>query len=452
MWKRMRWCTWILFAVLVMYTGVSVYFMDHFFPGTTVNHMSVDYLTVDQVNELVMQQAETYKLVLKGRQDETEEVAPDSLGASYYETDAVWQAKRKQNGFLWPGMFWQEDYFTLGPGVSFDEEQLTASLRELELVKNGKFPQNAWVEMTTDGYEIHEEQPGNRILLPELKEQIKGAVSNQLPELDLEKTGCYQAPGVTAESEKILALTSQLDEWLGAEITYEFGPETEVVDEKLISSFITLKGYEASIDPESVASWIGKLAEARDTYKKTRNFKSTLRGVIKVKGGNYGWELNQEEESEALLAHIEQGDVVRKEPAYSHEGKVWSTNYDIGDTYIEVDMGAQHMWFYKNGQLVVDTDVVTGNMSRGSGTPAIVASIQYKARNRILRGRDYATPVSYWMPFYRNYGIHDANWRSKFGGDIYLKSGSHGCVNTPPAKMKILYEQAEKGTPVVLYY
>ena len=110
------------------------------------------------------------------------------------------------------------------------------------------------------------------------------------------------------------------------------------------------------------------------------------------------------------------------------------------------------MWFYKNGQLIVDTDVVTGNMSRGYGTPAIVAAVKYKARNAVLRGADYETPVKYWMPFYGNYGIHDAGWRGKFGGAIYQTNGSHGCVNTPPANMKILFEQAEKGTPVVLYY
>lgn len=450
--KRIRWFVWSLFAVLVIYTGVSIYYMDHFFPGTSVNNMNVNYLTTDQVNQLILQQAKEYKLVLKGRQAQVEEVEPENLGVTYYETDAVWQAKRAQNGFLWPRMFWQTDSYQVTAGVSFDEEQFLAAVRELKMVKSGNPPRNAWVEMTEDGYEIHPEEPGNRVVVKNLEEQIKGAVSNLLPELDLDETGCYQAPGITAESEKITALTKQLDNWLGTKVTYEFGPETEVVDEKAVSSFIRLDGYTASLDSEAVAGWIKELAEGRDTYKKPRNFRSTLRGVITVKGGNYGWQIDQEAESEALFAHIEQGDTITKEPAYSHRGNVWSSNYDIGDTYIEVDMGAQHMWFYKNGQLLVDTDVVTGNISRGCRTPAIVASVQYKARNAVLRGADYATPVKYWMPFYGNYGIHDASWRAKFGGNIYMTNGSHGCVNTPPANMKIIFENAEKGMPVILYY
>ncbi len=450
--KRIRWYAWSLFAVLVIYTGVSVYFMDHFFAGTSVNNTNVEFLTAKQVNEMIMRQAEAYRLVLKGRQEKTEELDPKSLGAVYYETDAVEHVKRIQNGFLWPRMFWQRDSYQLVPGVSFDEEQLLAAVRGLELVQNGVPPQNAWVEMTEEGYELHEEEPGSRLIVRNLGEQIKGSISNQLPELDLEETGCYQAPGITTESEKITALTGQLDGWLKTEVTYEFGPETEVVDKKAVSSFIRLNGYEAFLDSEAVTAWVCQLAEKRDTYKKPRNFKSTLRGVITVKGGNYGWQIDQEAESEALFAHVEQGETLSKEPAYTQRGNAWSSNYDIGDTYIEVDMGAQHMWFYKNGRLVIDTDVVTGNMSRGYGTPAIVASIQYKARNAVLRGADYATPVKYWMPFYRNYGIHDANWRVNFGGNIYKTNGSHGCVNTPPANMKVIFENAEKGTPVILYY
>jgi len=259
-------------------------------------------------------------------------------------------------------------------------------------------------------------------------------------------------PDITEESEEITGLKEKLDRWLGTKVVYEFGPETETVDRTALCSFINLNGYEASLKPEAVAEWVGSLAEKRDTYKKSRRFKSTLRGEITVKGSSFGWQIDQETESAALLQHVENGEALNKEPAYLQTGNPWSTNGDIGDTYVEVDMGAQHLWLYKVGQLVIDTDVVTGNMSRGYGTPAIVAAIKYKARNAVLRGADYATPVKYWMPFYGNYGLHDANWRRSFGGDIYLTGGSHGCVNIPPANAKVIFENVEKGTPVILYY
>ncbi len=67
-----------------------------------------------------------------------------------------------------------------------------------------------------------------------------------------------------------------------------------------------------------------------------------------------------------------------------------------------------------------------------------------------MKGDNYRTPVNYWMPFYGNYGIHDAYWRAEFGGEVYLTNGSHGCVNTPPAAMAQVYANMESGTPVVL--
>ena len=91
-------------------------------------------------------------------------------------------------------------------------------------------------------------------------------------------------------------------------------------------------------------------------------------------------------------------------------------------------------------------------MKRGDDTPSGVNYVYAKQRNRILRGRDYESFVKYWMPVKGGIGIHDASWRKKFGGDIYLKNGSHGCINTPTKIMEELYKLVEKGTPVVMFY
>ena len=99
MWKRIRWLVWSLFAVLMIYTGISVYFMEHFFPGTSINNTNAEYLTVEQVNELLMSQAQTYKLTLLGREGETEELDSADLGVTYYETDAAGQISGFRTAF-----------------------------------------------------------------------------------------------------------------------------------------------------------------------------------------------------------------------------------------------------------------------------------------------------------------------------------------------------------------
>ena len=53
------------------------------------------------------------------------------------------------------------------------------------------------------------------------------------------------------------------------------------------------------------------------------------------------------------------------------------------------------------------------------------------------------------MPFYGNiYGLHDATWRSYFGGTIYEYDGSHGCINMPLSVARRLYETIKVGTMV----
>lgn len=450
--KRIRWYLWILAGIFLAYLAASVYFMEHFFLGTAVNGENVEFQTVKQVNSLILEQAEGYGLTLLERGGTEESVTAQQLGMSFSETENVRNYKRVQNGFLWPRMFWQQDTYQIAPDITFDEETFDETLASLSCVREGEEPEDARVELTADGYELYPEQQGSRIKEDVLKEQVRAAAETLTETVDLEEAGCYEAPSLTADSPEITELTVKLDQWFATEVTYEFGSQTEVVDSSVVAGFIQLDGCEASLSEEAVRAWVAGLADRRDTYKKSRQFNSTLRGVITVSGGNYGWQIDQETETAALLASVEKGETAAKQPAWSREGKAWGDNNDVGDTYIEVDMGAQHMWAYKDGALLIDTDVVTGNISRNYGTPSMVAAIQYKDRNAVLRGDNYATPVKYWMPFYGNYGIHDASWRREFGGTVYLTNGSHGCVNTPPAAMKVIFENMDSGTPVVLYY
>ena len=118
--------------------------------------------------------------------------------------------------------------------------------------------------------------------------------------------------------------------------------------------------------------------------------------------------------------------------------------------FVEVSIAEQKLWLFKDGNLLLETDVVTGNKRRGRSTPLGEYSVKAKARNVVLRGRDYASFVSYWMPFHGGYGLHDANWRRRFGSQIYVSGGSHGCVNIPPKYAPLVYSNTNVGTPVII--
>lgn len=126
--------------------------------------------------------------------------------------------------------------------------------------------------------------------------------------------------------------------------------------------------------------------------------------------------------------------------------------YRCGGTYVEIDISNQILYYYENGVCRFTTSVVTGNHSTGHDTPTGVYCVLGKQRNVTLKGKDYASFVQYWMNFIGNsVGLHDASWRSRFGGSIYLTNGSHGCVNIPPSVMPELYGMVSVGTTVVLY-
>lgn len=118
--------------------------------------------------------------------------------------------------------------------------------------------------------------------------------------------------------------------------------------------------------------------------------------------------------------------------------------------YIKISIDAQKIWLYKNDALVLESNIVTGNMGTND-TPRGKFKIYSKARNTYLKGADYVSYVNYWMAIHGGIGLHDASWRSEFGGDIYTTNGSHGCINLPSNVAATIYEIANVGTIVEVY-
>lgn len=142
------------------------------------------------------------------------------------------------------------------------------------------------------------------------------------------------------------------------------------------------------------------------------------------------------------------------------EGRLVTTASDgtrynpYGDvSCVEVDLTNQMVYAYNGAQLALSSKCVTGSVVKDAATPEGDYKIYSKETNRVLKGTNfdgskYASPVSYWMPFNGGIGLHDATWRSSFGGDIYYASGSHGCVNMPFDNAQKLYDMISVGTPV----
>lgn len=263
----------------------------------------------------------------------------------------------------------------------------------------------------------------------------------------------------TVSPAEAMAIGQKLATVNGMSVTYQLpNNQTEVLDGLTIATWVNgSQGLTVSVDAAKVAAYVQGLRNKYDTPAGTQTWQSAD-GTTKSIKTDYGWHIDQAKETEALIANIQSLQSVTREPVYASRA-VQTEMPQWGKTFVEIDISSQHVYFYQDGNCVWDSKCVTGTATDPDrATPTGVFALKYKQRDRVLRGRinpqtgkpSYESPVAYWMPFNGNIGLHDANWRSSFGGNIYLKSGSHGCINLPPKNAKTLYELITPGTVIVV--
>lgn len=443
-------------TLLLVYLGFTLFFTNHFYFRTVINHIKCSGKTVDQVESLIADEISQYHLKIIERGEDTEILTGSDFDYSYVKDDQITKKLKQQNPFLWPASIFSKDENEWNVSVSYDEEKLEETLSGLSCMDSSQMlpPEDASVIYDEENqcYTIQEETEGTTLNSSAFKKAVKEALESTSGTLDLEENQCYQNPVYYSNDKTLSDLKDQLNQYLGVTITYDFSDRTETVDASVIKDFLVItKNLKASIDKTKVREYIDQLSRSTNTFGKTRPFHTSNNADILVSGGDYGWLISRDKETNALIKDIKAGKDITRAPNYLQTAYCRDSN-DIGDTYAEVDLTNQHMWYYKEGKMVLDTDVVTGCKRWNTETNTGTFAITYKERDATLSGQNYATPVSFWMPFNGNIGFHDAPWRNgKFGGDIYINNGSHGCVNMPPEKAEKLYSLIEKGVPVIVY-
>ena len=274
----------------------------------------------------------------------------------------------------------------------------------------------------------------------------------------------YVKPRKTADSKSLQKKCALLNEYADVTVTYIFGDQTETLEFKTILNWLKVKDGEVSVKEDEVAKYVRKLAEKYETRYMERVFTTSWGGTVTFPPGlnEYGYTILEDLESAQLIQDILSGEPVQREPVYQILGP-WgdplflrrSGTDDMAGTYVEVSIGAQHMWYYINGQLFIESDVVTGDPTLNQDTAIGVFPLAFKESPSVLKGgegkKKYTTKVQYWMPFYEGQGLHDAWWKTVFGGTEYMGNGSHGCVNLPSWVAEQVYNNIEPGTAIVIY-
>jgi vancomycin resistance protein YoaR len=442
------------FTLLVIYLGLTLYFMNHFYFGSTISCISISGETVEETDEQMPDKVAEYTLELKERGNNEEQIRGININLKYNPDGKVQELKDKQNPFNWISSLFNTNDSKISGVVTYDDQLLKEYIDNLSCFDNSNVsePQNPSFEYTDSGYTIIDEVYGNKINKDLLYDKIVEAILSGETTLDLESADCYEKPQYTSNSQEVIDAKNTLDKYTASKITYNFGDKTEVIDGSIINKWINVnKNLEITFDEKKIEEYLSNILNNYNTVGKTRNFVTSLGTTIQVSGGDYGWLVNSDEEVKGLISDIKEGQSVTKEPKYIQAAMSHNGN-DIGNTYVEINMTQQHLWFYKNGSLITEGDVVTGNVRNNTSTPTGVYTLKYKERDAILKGQGYSSPVNFWMPFNGGIGIHDASWRSVFGGNIYTTNGSHGCVNAPYNLANTIFNNIDEGSPIICYY
>ena len=244
---------------------------------------------------------------------------------------------------------------------------------------------------------------------------------------------------------------NEVFKWEEFKITYSNGFEITPADLKpyfMLTEVNTIVFDERQHETlkEQVWKWINEDLNSYNTLGGTFRFLTHDGQEVELTGVNYGDKMNKQAEHDFLMNVIAN--------MWTCEDRIpeMTIDYpdDIQSNVIEVSLENQHLWYWQDGQVKMDTDIVTGWKNKWD-TPKGVYRVLNKINGVYLIGEDYKTWVDKWMRFWEGYGLHDATWRNKFGDNIYARNGSHGCINLPHSFAVKLYDLVEPGDCVVIY-
>ena len=464
--------TGIIAAILAVtagcaYGAVTYYYADRFFEGTYINGIDCSNKTAYEVEQAIASTVEDYSIEVTSRNQDPQTISGSQIGYQYMSDGEVLNLLKQQKPYEWVRGFMETRSYNTQENVTFDKTLLQNEVKALNCAQpeNQVEPENAYVAMNGDEFTIVPETEGSKLKVKEAYKALDAAISGSQTSIDLGSTpDVYAVAAVTSEDSTLQATRDAYNNYTKASITYTFGDQTVTLDGSTLKNWLQFdeKGQLVQDDAsftQHVKDFVAQLASEHNTVGTTRSFNTTSGRTVSVYGSAYGWKIDQDAEVAQLTEEIRTGTQTTREPVYSMRANAYGYN-DIGSTYIEVDMSSQHMYYYQNGSIIFDSDIVSGDIRYDDrATPPGIFTLYYKKSPDVLRGEkkpdgtyEYETPVTYWMPFNGGIGFHDATWQAYFGGDRYTYAGSHGCINMPLDAAATLYSIIDTNVPIVCFY
>lgn len=446
----------VLATVLVSYLAGAWYFSGRFTPGTTVDGVDAGLMTTDELADAIQQRTASYEQHITSDQGFELRITGSDISLSSDGTKVAQEAHRRTSPLLWLPYLLAPQHMLIDADISADQEALGAAIQgAVEAYnQNATPPTNASGHYNEESgaFETTPESVGEQLAADSIVEASMIACRELRQDVAIGDEALLQ-PAITDQDETLLATVQQANKILAQDVNVTSGEEVvATIDKPTMASWMTVTD-EQQLDIFGVYYWV----EDNEAIKSVGN----------ATDDEHVWALDVQATCDDIHRVMErdQGDDAEvKRTAIETKPAVTPGAKERG-RHIDINLTTQFCRFYdSDGKVIWDSYCVSGGWDNEyqemHSTPTGTFAIQAKVTDTTLVGADrnndkkpdYESFVNYWMPFLEyDWGLHDATWRSEFGGDIRSWYGSHGCVNLPLDKAEQLFNLVNVGDTVYVH-
>lgn len=444
----------VLIAIILVVTSGNKNDPNLFNVGTSIQDLGlgitleVEGKTVEEVYDMYMTEFENHTINIYEGDELFDEIPYKDLGLKINLKEELTTIRDMSNQSK------KGQVYSLHLTYEIDNAIIADYIETLRCVTEGIPSQDAYTE--DDGKEmiVVPEVYGTEINKDILLEILLNAINKSISTIDLnEEKDVYIKPEVTSNNLSLQQTTDIYNNSANLKVEYLLGDTVYTVPEDVVSSWVSVTKYQKlELDEKAMKLYLEDLADEINTYGNDHEFTTINGETVNLNAKTYGWELDVEAEFKQLKTDLKRGKEVSREPIWKNTG-VGSYNVDNTTTeYVEIDLKNQHLYVIKDGSIVFECDIVSGNDTSASRTVKGYFKMESKERNETLYCAGKPEIVDYWMPFYKEgIGIHDTSIRTEFGGTIYKNDGTTGCINVSNEDAASIYNAIGKETRIVIY-
>lgn len=453
--------------LLVLLVGAGIHQHTHFNRNTTINGVPVGGLTAQQAYDKVKGTKRVNKVYLNGQLIYQGTATASGIGhrdrakfdQALKKQATFFPSSKRQNVLVWTSRIKHD------PQSAAKKQAVVNRLQQLN--QGRRAPVDAYAVLEGGKVKLVAAKQGTQYDQAAVLKQFNQRAANGTVRLTTKRQHPLPASSKTVQDEK-----KRLEKLTGRSVSYKVEDKSYHFTTADVITRATYRNGKYHFDTSAVDGRIKEINRAQATLGRAFKFTTHDGKVITTnRKGTYGWKISDQRAGQTLTQALAGGkksvsaarDVYGIGYTTRGTGYGVTSNDGIGDTYAELSIADQHVWFYRDGKCVFDADVVTGANNPQNETPKGVWYIMYQQSPSVLKGKNndgsnYASKVQYWSQFTNSgCGFHDASWRKNWSKTAYLSGdnvatgGSHGCANMHPSDAGAAYHALQVDEPVIVY-